>query len=122
MTDLTPRISCPSVSVSFGDGDDDDDDVLSVARSISQSLRDRGADVIVALTHLCEAEDRLIAGDGGAGVDLVLGGHEHEPMAALVHRNDRRGGGGGGTTTTRRRGRGMRRRRRMRMKTGMAWI
>ncbi|KAL7552610.1 hypothetical protein ACHAWF_015857 [Thalassiosira exigua] len=33
-----------------------------------------------------QAEDRLLAADPAAGVDLVLGGHEHEPLASMVHR------------------------------------
>ncbi|KAL3774785.1 hypothetical protein ACHAW5_002186 [Stephanodiscus triporus] len=83
VTDLTIVISSPSDRVVF------DPDVLSVARRVSRSLRRRGANVIVALTHLREAEDRMLAGDESAGIDLILGGHEHEPLAIMVHHHRR---------------------------------
>lgn len=81
VTKVTPLISYPSKKVTF------DPDILSVARRVTRSLRAQGAQIIVAITHLSEEEDRLLAMDSIAGVDLILGGHEHEPLAIMVHRN-----------------------------------
>jgi len=82
VTKLTPKISNPSPRVLF------DDDILTVARKVTQSLRAQGAQIIVAITHMSEEEDRLLAADRMAGVDLILGGHEHEPLGVIVHRKD----------------------------------
>ena len=81
VTIQTPKISCPSKEVTF------DNDILAVARRTSQHLKSQGANIIVAITHLSEADDKLLAADKLAGVDLILGGHEHEPLATMVHRN-----------------------------------
>eukprot|EP00578_Thalassiosira_sp_NH16_P014037 CAMPEP_0181124934 /NCGR_PEP_ID=MMETSP1071-20121207/26769_1 /TAXON_ID=35127 /ORGANISM="Thalassiosira sp., Strain NH16" /LENGTH=569 /DNA_ID=CAMNT_0023210319 /DNA_START=194 /DNA_END=1903 /DNA_ORIENTATION=- len=89
VTKLTPKISNPSENVIF------DDEILSVARRIAKSLRARGARVIVAITHMSEAEDRLLAADRSVGVDLILGGHEHEPFSTMVHRNEDTAGDNG---------------------------
>ena len=43
------------------------------------ALRTAGADVVVALTHQGVAADLAMA-RGVPGIDLVLGGHDHEPM------------------------------------------
>jgi len=54
------------------------DDSRSVARAASRLLRERGADVVVALTHLPMKEDRAILEElGPDGPDLILGGHDH---------------------------------------------
>ncbi|KAL7505825.1 hypothetical protein ACHAXN_003258 [Cyclotella atomus] len=82
-TKQTPKISYPSQKVKF------DEDVISVARKTCHGLKSRGAHVIVAITHMSEAEDLLLAADNDAGVDLIVGGHEHEPFSKMVHREDR---------------------------------
>ena len=46
-----------------------------VARKMVSALRDRGANTIVALTHLSMGEDKQVA--LCADVDVVIGGHEH---------------------------------------------
>jgi 5'-nucleotidase len=81
-TKQTPKISYPSPRVKF------DEDVIAVARRTCQHLRVHGAQVIVAITHMSEAEDLLLAKDKEAGVDLIVGGHEHEPLSSLVHRGE----------------------------------
>jgi len=48
-------------------------------------LKARQVDVIVALTHLTIEEDRVLA-DRFPDIDLIVGGHEHEPIAALEGR------------------------------------
>ena len=56
-----------------------------VAKKLSAELRRRGAEVVIALTHLTAAEDRgLLQTLGDAGPDLILGGHDHEHMAFQV--------------------------------------
>jgi len=82
VTKVTPTISHPSDKVTF------DPAILTVGRRVARSLRAQGAQVIVTITHMSEAEDVQLAEDGIAGVDLILGGHEHEPLAKMVHRNE----------------------------------
>ena len=53
---------------------------LAAAREVSQALRQRGAQIVVAVTHLDMREDRALA--ERADVDVILGGHEHEPLIA----------------------------------------
>ena len=83
VTKQTPRISSPSDKCVF------DEDILNCSRRTAQLLRSWGAQVIVAITHLSEAEDRLLAADRVSGIDLILGGHEHEPLASMIHRDDK---------------------------------
>ena len=82
VTKTTPKISSPSKDVVF------DADILSAARRTAKSLRERGANVIIAITHMSEEEDKLLAADKLAGVNLILGGHEHEDLALMVHRDE----------------------------------
>jgi len=63
---------------------------LETAQSMVKALKDQGADVIVAVTHLTIAEDREIA-KKVKGIDLILGGHDHEPITyyegtTLIHK------------------------------------
>ncbi len=54
----------------------------AVARRAVADLRRRGAEVVVALTHLTLAEDiDLLCRLGDAGPDLAIGGHEHSKQA-----------------------------------------
>ena len=53
--------------------------VLDTARAAVKQLKDQGADTIVALTHLTLAQDRELAREI-KGVDIILGGHDHDPM------------------------------------------
>ncbi len=62
------------------------DDPLTVAREYSAELRRRGAEVVVALTHLRVARDlEILRVLGDKGPDLIVGGHEHDRQA---HRTD----------------------------------
>ena len=69
----TAQTSSPGPDVVF-------DDPLAAAREVTAGLRQRGARVIVAVTHQSMADDRALAAT--VDVDLVLGGHEHEPLVA----------------------------------------
>jgi len=53
---------------------------------MTADLRQRGAEVVVALTHLLLSEDKaLLAELGDAGPDLIVGGHEHLRQFADVN-------------------------------------
>ncbi len=53
-------------------------DPIETARAKTRSLRERGAQVVVGLTHLDMATDRrLLETLGAEGPDLLVGGHEH---------------------------------------------
>jgi 2',3'-cyclic-nucleotide 2'-phosphodiesterase (5'-nucleotidase family) len=58
---------------------------LAVAERISLQLREQGATVVVALTHLNVAEDEAILRRlGDQGPDLIIGGHEHHYIKHCV--------------------------------------
>lgn len=56
-------------------------DTCARARELVPQMRAQGAQVIVALTHLLVAEDKVLA--RCAPIDLILGGHEHVMMHAM---------------------------------------
>ena len=65
--------------------------VMPAAQAAVETLRQAGADVIVALTHLTIAEDRQLARQV-PGISLILGGHEHDPITwyednTLIHKS-----------------------------------
>ena len=53
---------------------------LQAARLQVAELKAEGAELIVALSHLLLAEDRQLASQI-KGIDLILGGHDHDPVA-----------------------------------------
>jgi 5'-nucleotidase len=57
-------------------------DPIAVARALTADLRGRGAQLIVAVTHQEMTEDRALAAAPGVELDVILGGHEHEPLVA----------------------------------------
>jgi len=68
---LTTDTKHPAYVESFGDP-------VATARRATADLRARGADVVVALTHLRISEDvAMLEALGADGPDLVVGGHEH---------------------------------------------
>lgn len=73
----TASVSAPGPDVRF-------DDPIAVGRRLSRSLRRKGVDVIIALTHLPMRDDKRLAAE--ADVDLIVGGHEHELLESLVGR------------------------------------
>ncbi|XP_035235995.1 5'-nucleotidase-like isoform X1 [Anguilla anguilla] len=52
-------------------------DYVSVAGDLARQLREQGAQMVVALTHMRWHNDVRLAAEA-AGIDLVLGGHDHE--------------------------------------------
>ncbi|MBI3079018.1 MAG: bifunctional metallophosphatase/5'-nucleotidase [Deltaproteobacteria bacterium] len=57
-------------------------DPVSAAREAVAALRARGATVLVGVTHLPVTDDLMVA--ESLPVDLILGGHEHEPLVAAA--------------------------------------
>ncbi|MDR7579042.1 MAG: 5'-nucleotidase C-terminal domain-containing protein [Armatimonadota bacterium] len=75
LTEDTAVLSSPG-NTTFGN-------VFTVTREVVRILRARGARVIVALTHLSMAQDQQLLREVPE-VDLVIGGHEHDPLTATV--------------------------------------
>lgn len=73
ITPDTARLSSAGPSLSFPP-------VLDSAAKAVKALKGDGASVIVALTHLTIEEDRELAAKV-KGIDLVLGGHDHDPIS-----------------------------------------
>lgn len=72
ITPETATSSSPGGGVSFSDP-------VAAAREQVAALRAEGAEVIVALTHLPLPQDMEVA--AVPGIDVVLGGHDHEPWS-----------------------------------------
>ncbi|XP_028396283.1 snake venom 5'-nucleotidase-like [Dendronephthya gigantea] len=52
-------------------------DFVTVGKELSKKLRDEGCDFIIALTHMRLENDQKLAASV-PGVDIVLGGHDHD--------------------------------------------
>lgn len=58
---------------------------IQVARRLTALLRQQGAEVVVALTHLPASRDlALLQTLGAQGPDLIIGGHDHERQVHLA--------------------------------------
>ena len=57
-------------------------DPVAAAKSAVDQLRAEGMDFVVALTHLDIADDRALV-RAVPEIDLVLGGHDHDPIAVM---------------------------------------
>ena len=71
LTPETTHLSSPESGVTFKPAE-------AVAKETVAALRKDGADIVIALTHLDIAEDRALA--RSAGIDIILGGHDHDPI------------------------------------------
>ena len=60
-------------------------DPFETAARLLPVLKGQGANVIVAITHLDYADDRRLA-ERFPEIDVILGGHEHFPITAMVNR------------------------------------
>ena len=83
LTPETAKLSSPGPTVTFAP-------VVPTAKTAVEALRQAGADVIIALTHLSIAEDRALA-QQVPGISVILGGHDHEPITwyeggTLIHK------------------------------------
>lgn len=79
VTPATRELSQPGDAITFAE-------VEATAASAAAELRQAGAELVVALTHLDLAEDRALAA-AVDGIDVVLGGHDHEPIT--IYENDK---------------------------------
>ena len=52
---------------------------------MSADLRARGADVVIALTHMRRPNDEILAAEVPE-IQLVLGGHDHDYYVAATQR------------------------------------
>jgi 5'-nucleotidase len=57
-------------------------DPCTTANQVIPKIREAGAQVIVALTHLSMAEDKELA--RCSGVDVIIGGHEHTLLESMA--------------------------------------
>ncbi len=57
-------------------------EAIGAARGASAQLKTRGAQLLVAITHQDMRSDRALASAPGVELDVILGGHEHEPLVA----------------------------------------
>ena len=73
LTPETRTLSKPGSAVRF-------DPPVEAARRAVGDLKSRGAEVVVALTHL-HLDDDLALARAVPDIDLILGGHEHYPIA-----------------------------------------
>jgi 2',3'-cyclic-nucleotide 2'-phosphodiesterase (5'-nucleotidase family) len=58
-------------------------DEVGAARAAVPLLRRRGARVVIGLTHVSMATDQAVA-RAVPGISVIVGGHEHEPLRAMV--------------------------------------
>lgn len=84
VTPESARLSSPGPDVTFRPH-------VETATTAVRVLRERGAEVVVALTHLNLSEDREIA-RAVPGIALILGGHDHDAItvlegATLIHKS-----------------------------------
>jgi 2',3'-cyclic-nucleotide 2'-phosphodiesterase (5'-nucleotidase family) len=75
VTPDTARMSSPGRETSFAPH-------VETAKTAVRVLRERGAEMIVALTHLDFAQDREIA-KSAPEIALILGGHDHDAVTML---------------------------------------
>ncbi len=61
------------------------DDPVAAAQRYVQVLKENGASIIVAITHLAFATDRTLA-ERIPDIDLIVGGHEHYVITATENR------------------------------------
>ena len=77
LTTDTDESSKPSKNIRFVDP-------ILTTRSLVKQMRAKGAQVIVAITHLAMSKDKELAATGL--VDVIIGGHEHEVLQSLSGR------------------------------------
>lgn len=77
LTPDTKHSSFPGENVRF------DDPIASACRAI-QELKQAGADVLVAVTHLAMNEDKELARSLSPQLALIMGGHEHTLLQSVA--------------------------------------
>ncbi len=84
LTTETDTLSSPGAGVTFSP-------VIEASTAAVASLKDQGANVIIAITHQDIADDRELA-QSVDGIDVILGGHDHDPITfyeggVLIHKS-----------------------------------
>ncbi|NKB56918.1 MAG: bifunctional metallophosphatase/5'-nucleotidase [Alphaproteobacteria bacterium] len=72
LTPETTHLSSPGIEVAFTP-------IGPTATAAVNALKEVGADLVIAITHLSLAEDRELARTV-KGIDVILGGHDHDPI------------------------------------------
>ncbi len=73
LTPTTKELSSPGPTITIAP-------MIERAQQAVAALRGQGAELIVALTHADLADDRALL-QAVDGIDLLLGGHDHEPIS-----------------------------------------
>ncbi len=84
ITPETTTLSSPGKGIKFAP-------VIETAKAAVKELQGMGAHMIVALSHLNIDDDRLLA-KSVKGINMILGGHDHEPISiydrgVLIHKS-----------------------------------
>ncbi len=77
MTPDLPRVSSAGSDVVV------DEDLTAVSIEMVRTLRENGADLVVALTHVGKDLDEATAREV-AGIDIIVGGHSHDTFYEVV--------------------------------------
>ena len=59
-------------------------DFVTEGRKLAMELRQQGADIVVAMTHMREPNDRRLATECGDIIDIILGGHDHHYFVGAI--------------------------------------
>lgn len=76
LTEATGKLSVGAMEARFTPA-------LETAKAQAAELRRQGAEVVVALTHLDLDDDRRLARESSGVIDLILGGHDHDPYVLM---------------------------------------
>jgi 5'-nucleotidase / UDP-sugar diphosphatase len=68
------------------------DKIASIALATANSLRTRGADLVICLSHLGIDTDRMIAQNYASVIDIIVGGHDHEALMQPISISNSTGG------------------------------
>eukprot|EP01065_Artemidia_motanka_P047592 TRINITY_DN7486_c0_g1_i1.p1 TRINITY_DN7486_c0_g1~~TRINITY_DN7486_c0_g1_i1.p1 ORF type:complete len:1290 (+),score=373.23 TRINITY_DN7486_c0_g1_i1:60-3929(+) len=61
-------------------------DMVEATKDAARELREQGAHCVVALTHMRSHNDLLLAAEvGNTHIDVILGGHDHDPECTIVN-------------------------------------
>ncbi len=77
VTPETHHLSSAGPTVHFADP-------VAAGKAAAAALRQAGANVVIALTHLNFEEDRALS-RAVPGIDVILGGHDHDPITFYEH-------------------------------------
>lgn len=60
------------------------EDFVKTAKEMSELLKKKGCNYIIALTHLRMPNDRILAEKCQDDINLILGGHDHDPFEERI--------------------------------------